>query len=60
MTRVTSGIWSSETAGGSAGYGLISTAPFVFSYDADDTTVRLYIGGGGTATSGRVDTLTRQ
>ena len=34
--------------------------PFVFSYDADDTTVHLYIGGAGTATSGRVDTLTRQ
>jgi hypothetical protein len=34
--------------------------PFVFGYDADSTTLRLYVGGGGNATSGRVDTFTKQ
>jgi hypothetical protein len=40
--------------------GLMETQPILFGYDADATTLRLHIGGGTTATSGRVDTFARQ
>ncbi|HEX3343665.1 MAG TPA: hypothetical protein VHS09_03790 [Polyangiaceae bacterium] len=40
--------------------GLMETQPLLFGYDADATTLRLHIGGGTTATSGRVDTFARQ
>lgn len=36
------------------------TMPLVYGYDADATSLRLHIGGGTTATSGRVDTFARQ
>jgi hypothetical protein len=34
--------------------------PFVYGYDANTTTLRLHIGGGTSATTGRVDTFTRE
>ena len=38
----------------------LTTQPITFGYDADPTSLRLHIGGGTTATSGRVDTFARQ
>jgi hypothetical protein len=40
--------------------GLTGTAPITYGYDADANSLRLHIGGGTTATSGRVDTFARQ
>jgi len=38
----------------------LTTQPITFGYDADPTSLRLHIGGGTTAASGRVDTFARQ
>ncbi|MGD0524320.1 MAG: hypothetical protein ABSE49_04210 [Polyangiaceae bacterium] len=36
------------------------TTPITYGYDADASSLRLHIGGGTTATSGRVDTFAKQ
>ena len=38
----------------------LTSQPITFGYDADPNSLRLHIGGGTTATSGRVDTFARQ